>query len=391
MALVVSGLECAVGEGLDRRLLDDSPHPIAVALSGGGDSLALLLIAAKWAQLAGRRLIVLTVDHQLRPLSADWTRTCASSAERLGLPFRALAWTGDKPVTGLPAAARLARHALLAEAAREAGARVILMGHTADDALEAGLMRASGSSTRDPQEWTPSPSWPEGRGIFVLRPMLGVRRAELRKWLQARGECWINDPANDDETYARPRARAMVARGVLPAAATPGASARALALAIRANAGGGFEVDRSALRNASPDALRRFVSAACVCAAGARRPPARSRVEGLAERLTGIAPFIATLAGSRIEADTDHACFLREAGEVSRGGLAPLRLLTDVTGVWDGRFEITADRAMEVRARAGATMPGIIRDDGSFEAIAAKPLAYDRLLAACGAIEREPA
>ncbi len=390
MALVAPDLEGVVGEGLNRRLLSDSPRPIAVALSGGGDSLALLLIAAEWSRLIGRRLVVLTVDHQLRPLSADWTNTCASIAHRLGLPFRALAWTGDKPATGLPAAARAARHALLAEAASEFGARVILMGHTADDALEAALMRAQGSSTPEPWEWAPSPSWPEGRGVFLLRPMLGVRRADLREWLRARGERWIDDPANDDEGYARPRARRVIARGALTSATSPRASAKAFALAVRPDASGGFEIDRSELRNTAPDALRRFVSAACVCAAGARRPPARDRVERLAERLTAITPFVATLAGARIEADTTHACFLREAGEVARGGLAPLSLLAGETGVWDGRFEITAERMMEVRARPGATKPGTVRDDGSFEAIGATSLTYDRLLAACGAIEREP-
>lgn len=391
MAVAAPDLERVVGEGLERRLLSDSPHPIAVALSGGGDSLALLLIAAAWAQLIGRRLIVLTVDHQLRPQSADWTDACATTAHRLGLPFRALAWIGDKPATGLPAAARAARHSLLAKAAREAGARVILMGHTADDTLEAALMRAQGSSTPDPREWSPSPAWPEGRSVFLLRPMLGVRRADLRNWLRARGERWIDDPANDDEAYARPRARQVIARGSLPSATLPSASAKALALAIRPDAGGGFEIDRPELRNATPEALRRFVSAACLCAAGTRRPPARDRVERLVARLTATDPFVATLAGARIEADATHVYFLREAGEVARGGLAPLNLLAGETGVWDGRFEITPEQVVEVCARHGATKPGTFDDDGSFEAIAATSLTYDRLLAACGAIERETA
>src|SRR5213079_1546584 len=133
----------------------------------------------------------------------------------LGHPFRALGWSGDKPTTGLPAAARAARHALLADAAREAGARAILMGHTADDILEARLMRAEGSTTPDPREWTPSPAWPQGRGVFLLRPLLDLRRADLRRWLSARGETWIDDPANEDASYARPRARQALAAGAV--------------------------------------------------------------------------------------------------------------------------------------------------------------------------------
>ena len=159
---------------LDRRLRPESRRPVAVAFSGGGDSLALLLAAAEWSGAAGRDLLVLTVDHQLQPDSAAWTRACATTAARLGVTFRALSWTGEKPATGLAAAARTARHGLLADAARAAGARVVLMGHTADDILEARLMRARGSTTPEPREWSPSPAWPEGRGVFLLRPLLGL-------------------------------------------------------------------------------------------------------------------------------------------------------------------------------------------------------------------------
>jgi len=80
---------------LDRRLRAASPAPLAVALSGGGDSLALLLLAKAWADDHGRRIVVLTVDHGLNPDSADWTARCARTAGRLGLDFRALAWTGE--------------------------------------------------------------------------------------------------------------------------------------------------------------------------------------------------------------------------------------------------------------------------------------------------------
>lgn len=142
------GLDAQVAAVLDRRLLAASQRPIALGLSGGGDSLALLLMAHTWAQAHGRRLLVLTVDHGLNPQSAAWTNACAARAERLGAEFQALDWTGPKPATGLPAAARAARHRLLADAARGAGARVLLLGHTADDGLEAQAMRRAGSTAR---------------------------------------------------------------------------------------------------------------------------------------------------------------------------------------------------------------------------------------------------
>ncbi len=384
---MTAGLEHAVGERLDRRLQDGSPRPVAVALSGGGDSLALALVAAQWGRRTGRPLLVLTVDHRLRSESTAWTEACAATAARLGADFRALAWTGDKPTTGLPAAARHARHALLADAAREAGARVILMGHTADDRLEAQLMRDAGSTTPDPREWAPSPAWPQGRGVFLLRPMLRIRRDDIRQWLTERGESWIDDPTNEDRTYARPRARQALAVGATPVEDATDASANPLALACREDTRGGLRIARAAFRDAAPGARARFVSAACLCAAGTDRPPSREKVERLIERLAGEEVFTASLAGARISADPDAASFGREPGEAARGGLMPLSLKAGETGVWDGRFEIATDRDLEVQALRRTTLP--VAADGG--ALNAAPLAYARLLAACGVIEREPA
>ncbi|HEV7385657.1 MAG TPA: tRNA lysidine(34) synthetase TilS [Phenylobacterium sp.] len=382
-------LGSAVGQVLDRRLQANLPRPVVVALSGGGDSLALLLAGAEWAARAGRGLVVLTVDHRLRPESAAWTQACAATAERLNLPFRALAWEGEKPASGLPAAARAARHRLLADAARAAGARVILMGHTADDVLEAGLMRQAGSTTPEPREWSPSPVWPEGRGLFLLRPLLGARRAAIRDWLTARSETWIDDPANEDPAFARPRARRALADGASPSISQVAGSAGELALACRVEAGGGLAIDRSTLRAADAWALARFVSAACLCAAGTARPPGRDKVARLAARLTGDLAFTASLAGARIEADAEQVRFRREPGEAARGGLAPLRLQAGETGVWDGRFEITAEAAIEVGAASGGALPVAVAADGSVQSIEMTSLILDRLLAACGAMERE--
>ena len=397
---------------LDRRLRPESRRPVAVAFSGGGDSLALLLAADDWAKAAGRDLLVLTVDHRLQPDSGAWTQACAATAARLGLAFQALVWTDEKPSTGVSAAARAARHRLLADAARAAGAGVIMMGHTADDILEARLMRARGSTTPEPREWSPSPVWPEGRGVFLLRPLLGLRRAEIRDWLTARGESWMDDPANESPLSLRAQARRDIAgRGAGPVASPETAAAEALARACRQDAAAGLYAPRADVAAAPRGVAARFLSAACLSAAGTSRPPSREATMRLAERLAGPGGFATTLAGARVEADGDEVRFLREAGEAARGGLGPLSLETGETGVWDGRFEITAGLAMEVRAASGlrrslspedqdtiATLPASARDtvpvvvDEAGPRLAdATPLALDRLLAACGAVELEPA
>ncbi|RAK61677.1 tRNA lysidine(34) synthetase TilS [Phenylobacterium hankyongense] len=404
---------------LDERLLAAGPRPLAVAFSGGGDSLALLLAAEAWARRHGRELLALTVDHRLQPQSRAWTEACAATAARLGVRFEALAWEGEKPAQGLPAAARAARHRLLAAAARRAGARVILIGHTADDRLEVKAMRQAGSTTPDPRVWSPSPSWPEGRGVFLLRPLIGVRRAAIRRWLSARGEGWIDDPANDDPRFARARAR----RDLGPDAAPIGAAAPApleLARHCRAGPSDGLSIARTALRQASLETAHRLVALAAVCAGGGDRTPGRGALDRVLALLRGDADVTATLAGARIEADGREVRFLREAGETARGGLSPVALRADEPAVWDGRFELTATRdGLEARALAGlsrrlpdaqrralAALPAparpglpvvvdasgavscpLLADEGG---VIVRSLVQDRLLAAAGLVEREP-
>jgi tRNA(Ile)-lysidine synthase len=402
-------LDRIAGEVLDQRLRRDSSRPLAVALSGGGDSVALLLTAAAWARAARRPLLALTVDHGLSLQSRAWTEACAARAAGLGAAFRALAWTGEKPHTGLPAAARAARHTLLADAARGAGARVILMGHTADDVLEARSMRTAGATTPAPRVWGPSPAWPQGRGVFLLRPLLGLRRGEIRDWLSACGETWIEDPANADLRFARARARRAGVEDAAPDLAKP--QPNPLAALCEMDDAGVLRVARDALRLTPRAEAQAFVAAACLCAAGSARPPSAARAQGLLARLNGHAEVAATLAGARIEADAEAVLFMREPGEAARRGLRPLRLRAGETAVWDGRFEIAADDDLEVRrlagfiahlasgpraalrpipAKARPTLPVVVRA-GEVRLLDAQPLALERLHAACGLVQREPA
>ena len=108
--LIEPDLETRVRARLDARLSPNINAPVCVALSGGGDSLALLHMAAGWARTRGRRLLVLTVDHGLQASSRDWTAFAGEQARLCGAEWLPLAWEGAKPDAGLAAAARLARH-----------------------------------------------------------------------------------------------------------------------------------------------------------------------------------------------------------------------------------------------------------------------------------------
>jgi tRNA(Ile)-lysidine synthase len=322
-----------------RRLDPASRKPVAAAFSGGGDSLALLLVAKAWAASCGRPILALHVDHGLQTQSGVWAGQAQAMAERFGIPFRMLRWDGPKPTSGLPAAARAARHLRLAEAAREAGAQVLLMGHTLDDQLENAVMRGAGAPVGPLSDWSPSPVWPQGRGLYLCRPLLAVRRAGLRAWLAAEGLDWIDDPANADLRYARSRARHAL-DGAVPL--SPVADIRALASACRSTPWGGFEIDRAALLSAPPPQALRLLQAALACASGAPALARPARARDLVQRLHAGEAFTATLAGARLEA-AGAIVICREAGEAARGGLQPLALEPGQPGVWDGRFEIIVD------------------------------------------------
>ncbi len=326
------GLTARVFAGLDRRLTRDDDRPVALALSGGGDSIALLRLAAAWAIDRRRPLLALTVDHGLNPLSNDWTLFAGAAARAVGADWRALAWNGEKPTTGVTAAARAARHRLIAEAAREAGARVVLFAHTADDVAEADLMRAEGSTLGRVREWSPSPAWPEGRGLLLLRPLLGERRATLRAWLAGQGAEWIEDPANADPRFGRSRARRAL-EGTTPDLETEGVEGGSPHAGVSASSDGTVRVAR--------DVGARGLAAVLVCVGGGATPPRGDRLARLMQRLRVGEDFAATLCGARIEASGEAVVVMREAGELARRAPSPLVLAPGVEAVWDGRFVFT--------------------------------------------------
>ena len=341
--------------GLDRWLARDIAAPLIVAFSGGGDSLALLLMAQTWAGPAGRRLIAATVDHGLQSAGAEWARWCAARAGRLGIAHRTLVWEGEKPTVGLPAAARLARHALLADLARAEGVAVILMAHTADDVLEARRMREAGASTPTPRPWAPSPVWPEGRGVFVSRPLLERRRTELRAWLAARGETWIEDPANDDPRFARTRARADLAREAAAEIASDAPPRTHFDTPVVEDVAGALTFDRDAFaKDRACGRTARALSAALLSASGGARPPRRDAVLRLLARLAEGRRFSATLAGARLCVEDDRIVICRESGAFRRFGGGPQTLAPGHPLVWDGRFELRTDQeGLAVRPLAG--------------------------------------
>ena len=185
---------------------------LLLAVSGGPDSMALMLLVARWAQslAAAPALHVATVDHGLRPASAAEAALAAAAAARLGLPHATLRWIGEKPATRIQERARAARYALLAAHAERIGAAKILTAHHADDQAETVLMRlvrgsGIGGLAGMRRETRLSP------GITLVRPLLDVPKAELVALCHAGGIEIVDDPSNRDPAYARVRLRGEAA------------------------------------------------------------------------------------------------------------------------------------------------------------------------------------
>ena len=206
---------------------------LILAVSGGPDSTALLVLAARWLRSleAPPKLIAVTVDHGLRPASKREAGAVKRLARSLGVEHQTLRWVGRKPKTGLQAAARNARYRLLAQAARKAGARHVVTAHTLDDQAETVLFRlarGSGVSGLSGMDLIGAVPVEEGGGILLVRPLLGVPKARLIATLKRAKIPYADDPTNRDPRFTRPRLRTL-----MPALAREGLTAERLALLAR--------------------------------------------------------------------------------------------------------------------------------------------------------------
>lgn len=327
---------------------------IALAVSGGADSLALVLLARRWATLAriSSRIVVLTVDHGLRHEAAAEAAEVARMAVALGFPVRILRWDGPYPETGIEAAARDARYRLLFDATSEAGLGHLATAHHRDDQAETVLMRlARGSGVYG----LAGMARRSERGDAVLvRPLLDIPRADLNAVVAAAGLVPVDDPHNRDHRFARARMRAL-----MPVLAREGMTAERLAATVqrlrRAAAALDHYVDRllaaagtvdqfgairllRALWLAEPEEVRlRALARILRAAGGGEHVPRIERLVALAEALSGDSAVRRTLAGVVASKRGDRVVFEREAG---RAGLPRAEIAGGFRGIWDGRFAV---------------------------------------------------
>ena len=342
---------------------------IALAVSDGSDSLALLHLSVRWRPALMQdqpRFLVLCVDHGLRPESSQEAQHVASAAGALGLDCRILTRPPQPAHSGIQAAARADRYRLLAEAANGFGAAAIATGHTLDDQAETVLMRLARGSGVDGLSAMAARS--RLGGIALLRPLLSLTKARLRATLLSVGATWSEDPSNTNLAFERPRLRA-----VMPVLAEAGLTAKALARSarrlarvrtaleaavgeaanrlVRVHKEGYLSLSRPAF-NGLPEEIRLRLLGGLLAALGAPGQPQRlERLEHLVSDLAAEPAPAQSLAGCIIQVTEDTLVVIREPG---RAGLPVIAMAPGDAVLWDRRFHIAlasgALVSMHVRA-----------------------------------------
>jgi tRNA(Ile)-lysidine synthase len=322
----------------------ERPPSIAVAVSGGSDSLGLGLLLAEWVKAREGRLHMLTVDHGLRSeAAAECARVAEIFAAIPGCSPHVLRWRGEKPEHGLQAAARAVRYALLADWCHAHGVLHLAVGHTAEDQAETVAMRQAHGSGQLGLAGMAALR-PEA-GVRLLRPLLSVSRPAIRDWLRSRGQDWIEDPSNELTRFERVRIRqslaASEAEQLHERARQAGnerdrserAAAALLAEVAQVHDSGyaaielePFLATQQAVRTA---ALRQVM----LSVSGADYMP---DLEGILLAAASGSRGAWTLGGCQLRVLQDRLCVFRESAGIS----GPVPVAPGWSGSWDSRFAL---------------------------------------------------
>lgn len=329
---------------------------LGVAVSGGGDSMALLHLLKSCTAEKAVALEAATVDHGLRAEAAEEAAFVAETCQTLGIPHEILRWEGWDGRGNLQAEARAARYRLLAGWAARHDLDGVALAHTLDDQAETFLMRLARRSGVDGLSAMETVFRRDG--VRFLRPALALERAELRGFLTRHGLGWRDDPSNEDDKYDRVKARKALAvldgldidRGTLAGVARNlAAASHALKLCARDTAkrigrveGGDVVFERAGLILAGSEIRRRLLAAALVWVSGSIYPPRQEALD------------LAEAAFARRKTHNLHGCLVLSDAQslrITREFNAVKDLSNPFGQLWDNRWRLSGPgEGMTLRA-----------------------------------------
>lgn len=366
----------------------DFPTQIALAVSGGGDSMAMLALAHGWARTYGTGLHVVTVDHGLRAESAQEAAMVAKESAALGLPHTTLKWNWDGK-GNLQDAARRARFSLID--GWRGDIDHVLFAHTQDDVAETFLMRLARGSGVEGLSAMAAKRRVRPSGFHIIRPLLETSRADLRHYVGTLKVPYVDDPSNDDPRFDRARARAVLRSlgidaqtlantAIRLSRASDALRARSADVAretIRTDAYGTVHIDRDGFAIVERDTQLRLLTAALSWVASAEYSPRAASLEDLLDR--AISGGGGTLHGAEVRTEGDTLLVFRELN-----ALRDASCDRDCGGrIWDRRWRVSGNGIEDLTLRAlgpdGWTqLPKEARSGHNFRVAQTLPALFDR-------------
>jgi len=325
---------------------------IAVAVSGGPDSLCLAILMHRWTAAIGGKTIGLIVDHGLRTNAHEEALAVQRQLTALGMSALVLRWTGEKPRQNVQAVARDARYGLLLDWCHDHGVIHLALGHHAADQAETHLLRRRAGSGADGLAGMACVS--ERDGTRIIRPFLHVLPERLRATLTAEGLSWVDDPSNHDAKYVRTglrheiratgtvlELRAEAKRYAMTRRTTDHRIAGLLAASVKLFPTGHAKVDADLLSDMEPGDGRRCLARIVSCVGALDYPPRTNQLEALRlDIVENGAGDGRTLGGCLFLRPNPRSLLVcREPGAATE--ILPVYLDADAT--WDGRFKVRVE------------------------------------------------
>ena len=351
LAMQKEDITAIFSNNIEHLLGKTKPNKIALAVSGGADSVTLLMLASSWARSSGVELTVLSVDHNLRPEAKEEVDYVRRLSSELGWNCTALSLDLGIKTSNLQSRAREGRYGLMHEVCKQRGIKELLTAHHFDDLIENYLIRYSRASSFLGLSNSHRYYYQD---IRILRPLFNLRKYQLLTYLSSNNIRWYEDISNNSDKYQRNRIRkflsnldatklqeieAEIAEAERQAASLNVELIKSLAKVCSFNNYGFAFIDIKAFNNLSKALKVQILSYVITIISGNKSMPRYRNTNIILDKLSRNEPVHNSMHSCILQTTGDKLLIYREASHIKSEPI----LLSD-KNIWDSRFEIIADQ-----------------------------------------------